>query len=49
MIRSPRSSARVSLSIVSCVGSPAGSISHTMRGGFSFRARSRSERAPLAP
>src|SRR4051794_1070322 len=48
-IVSPFSSSLASLSTVPCVGSPAGTMIHTVRGASSFFTRSASDRAPTAP
>src|SRR3954454_1347854 len=48
-IVSPFSSSLASLSTVLCVGSPAGTMIHTVRGASSFFTRSASDRAPTAP
>src|SRR3954452_16458114 len=48
-IVSPFSSSLASLSTVCWVGSPAGTMIHTVRGASSFLTRSASERAPTAP
>ncbi len=49
MIVSPRSSSFASLSTVSCVGAPAGTMIQTIRGAGSFLTSSRNEPAPVAP
>ena len=49
MIMSPLSSSAASLSTVSCVGLPAGTMIHTIRGASSCLTRSFSDFAPLAP
>ena len=49
MIVSPSSNMPSSLSIVSSVGLPAGTMIHTARGGVSLETRSSSESDPLAP
>src|SRR4051795_3931854 len=48
-IASPASSSSASWSIVDCVGSPAGTMSQTVRGASSLETRSSSEEAPPAP
>src|SRR5919109_75059 len=48
-IVSPGSTSSDSRSSVCCVGSPAGTINHTVRGGSSLETRSSSEEAPVAP
>ena len=49
MIVSPSSNMPSSLSTVSSVGLPAGTMIHTARGGVSLETRSSSESDPLAP